>query len=461
MAKCGCSRECNCQISTGQCLTISGDGNADTPYVIEVEPDNDTIFCQGGVLVAVLNTLDSNTVDLTGDGTAANPLMADVILTPDANVPDPDGIGTGNLIKIGPTGIYVSCEDVQDCVGAAISQINVADCLFYDDPTNTIRISICAAPNGVQCRPAGDPDCPAGGLLVTPSTDANNSLVFGTDLRLFAPATAVAPGDCMTMTGTGVPGDPFVFSPQIAPELNGVECSPTGLLVFPSSDANNGLIFGSDNRLWIDRCPFLIDPAQVLAPSPGNGPCFDVIGDGCATPLTARIRISPAPCQGLECRADGLFVEMDPTPLPDVVSNTRNTPGFPGLGPFNGTGNQVVDGPNCIVINNPSPCRNMITTGTIGGFTDVGRQNGEMGAFFEVSDNPGGPFITVHRNVQAEPSPPSRATLNAAWRGSEVVIPPGGNRQICTRTTVNFVGVQTGRLFFSEKTLSLIGRWAS
>lgn len=464
MARCGCNPTCSCTINDGDCTTVAGSGSPADPYVVTLLFDGDTIDCVGGELVAHLNTIDTNTIDLEGDGTQATPLEAHVIRTPDGNVPDPDLTGFGNLIKevAGPGGgIYVSCEDVQDCVGAAIAQVLVDDCLEYVDATNTISVRICGEQNGVECAPPGDPDCPTGGLLVVPSDDLNNALVFGTDNRLFAASIGLVAGDCIVITGTGVPGDPFVISPQVAPELNGVECVPgQGLLVFPSAQANNGLVFGTDSRLWIDRCPFIVGAAQLLI---GDiGPCFELEGDGCNTPLQATLRISDDPCNGLECRGDGLFVEADQSPLPDPVSRTDNTPGFPGLGPFNGTNALlVVDGPVCINIVNPSTCRNMITTGTIGGFTDVGRINGAMQAQFEVSDNVGGPWQVVHRNGQAEPTPASRATQNAAWEGNEVVIGPGGNRTICTRTTVTFTAAQTGRLFFSERTLGLVGKWAS
>lgn len=461
MARCGCAPMCNCVITAGRCNTITGSGNPDDPYIIEVTVDNASVFCTPAGLEARLFTIDTNTVDLSGNGTQADPLTADVILTPDGSVPDPDAVGFGNLINLGPTGIYVSCEDVQDCVGAAITQLAVSDCLEYEDATNTIRVLICGEQNGVECAgPGVIPGCPDGGLSVIPSSDPSNALTFGTDGRLFAAGTAIQAGDCLIITGTGVPANPFVLTPQVAPELNGLECVPgQGLLVFPSGDANNGLTFGTDQRLWVDRCPFLIGASQILF---GNaGPCFELVGDGCNIPLQATLRISNQLCQGLECRPDGLFVESEATPLPDPVNLTTNTPGFPGLGPFNGNGAQQVEGPVCINITNPSTCRNMVTTASLRGFTDVGRQNGQMEARFEVADNAGGPFVVVHRNGQAEPQPPSRLTQNAEWTGNAITIPPGGSRQFCSITTVNFAGAQTGRLFFSERTLTLVGKWSS
>lgn len=462
MAKCGCDVKCHCTVTAGSCVTVTGTGNgAADPYIVNAVVDGQTIFCTANGLEARLNTLDTNTVDLTGDGTAANPLKADVILTPDGQVPDPNALGTGNLIKLGPTGIYVSCEDVQDCVGAAVSMVNPVDCLVYNDVTNKIDVLLCAEPNGVECAQPGDvPGCTSG-LSVIPSSDANNGLMFGTDLRLFYDAPAIQAGDCITITGTGTTADPFVITPQVAPELNGLECIPgQGLLVTPSSDANNGLVFGTDQRLYVNSCPYQIGAAQILFGN--NGPCFEFQGDGCNTPLVATLRVSTFLCNGVECRADGLYVQADNSPIPAPVRETRDTPPFPGLGPFNGTnGLLVVDGPTCITINNPSPCRSLVTTVTVNGFTDVGRQSGSMSAQFEIADNPGGPWQTIHRNGMANPQPPSRQTQNASFQGRDVTIPPGGSRQICSRVTVSFAGANTGRLFFSEKTISLVGRWAS
>lgn len=464
MARCGCTTECTCRLENGSCTTYSGTGTPADPFKIDIIVDGDTINCGPSGLEATLRTIDTNTVDLEGDGTVATPLEAHVIRTLDGNVPDPDAIGTGNLIKeiAGPGGgIYVSCEDVQDCIGTAITSILVSDCLDYDDATNTINVLICAEPNGVECAPSGDPDCPTGGLLVKPSSDTGDGLVFGTDNRLFFASPAIQAGDCLTITGTGTNADPFVIFPQVAPEPNGLECVPgQGLLVFPSSDANNGLTFGPDQRLYVDSCPFLIGASQLLF-GPASGPCFEIQGNGCTTPLRATLRISSFPCNGLECRADGLYVNVDTSATPAPVVRTDNTPGFPGLGPFNGTNALlVVDGPVCINITNPSTCRAMITTVNLTGFTDVGRQSGSMSAQFEISDNAGGPWQTVHRNAQAAPTPPSRHTLNASFQGNDVLIPPGGSRQVCVRTTVSFAGANTGRLFFSERTISLVGTWA-
>lgn len=474
MARCGCVEKCNCILENGVCtevavtITSGGCGSGTLSYAIDVTPDGQTVFCGPGGLNAVLNTIDTNTVDLSGIGTAGNPLQADVILTPNANVPDPDALGTGNLIDSLPGpggGIYVSCEDVQDCVGAAIGQINAADCLNYDDATNTIQVLICAEPNGIECVPVGDPDCPTGGLSVIPSADASNSLEFGTDDRLFAAASAIAPGDCMTFTGAGTQADPFVVSPQIAAEQNGIECVPgQGLLVAPSAQAGNGLVFGGDQRLFIDRCPFVNAGSQVLV---GNtGPCFELVGGtDCVTPMVATLRLSDDICQGLECRADGLFVEVDQTELPPIAEFSSV---FGPFGPFNGNINPdlTVFGPFCITMTNPSPCRNMVVSGRLTGFAEVGRTAGAFRTIFDVSEsgNPAGPYFNISQMGAHNPNPASRITSNATWTGNDFTIGPGASKTECFRLVVRTQDpgqpLNNARIFAGQVIFQLEGRWS-
>lgn len=472
MARCGCTPKCNCVFQEGICTKLdimsSSGGDCASPiltYAIGVRPDNDTVFCGAGGLNTVLNFLDTNTIDLNGTGSAASPLEAHVILTPDANVPDPELLGTGNLIKELPGpggGIYVSCEDVQDCIGAAID-IAAVDCLNYDDVTNTISIAICGEPNGIECIAAGgDPNCPTGGLAVFPSSDVDNSLTFGTDDRLFAPAAAIVPGDCMVFTGAGTLADPFVITPLVAPEQNGLECVPgQGLLVTPSSDPGNFLVFGGDQRLYVNRCPLAVAASQVLI---GNaGPCFELTGGAdCVTPLRGVLRISDDVCQGLECRGDGLYVQVDQTELPANVVRTFD---FGPFGPFNGANNfpgtQVV-APVCISITNPSPCRNMITSGILSGVAEIGRTQGEFRVGFDISTNgnPGGPWQTVAQVGTGAPEPANRYTGNALWSGDEFITSPGGTRSICTRVVIVTLNGNNARVFAGQTTLTIVGKWA-
>lgn len=474
MARCGCVEKCSCVFKEGVCaeveIQVTSDGGCISPtfsYGVNVQTDNQTVFCGPGGLNAVLTSQDTNTVDLSGTGTAASPLEAHVIRTPDANVPDPEALGTGNLIKELPGaggGIYVSCEDIQDCVGAAID-VNTADCLEYNDATNTIGILICAEPNGIECAPAGSPGCPTGGLLVSPSADVDNSLVFGTDGRLYAAAAAIAPGDCMVFTGAGTQADPFVMSPQIASEPNGIECVPgTGLLVTPSTDAGNRLTFGVDQRLFVNNCPIVNGGDQLLF---GNvGPCFEFQGGDCGVPIVATLRISDDVCQGIQCRPDGLYVNVNDA---DAPPNPQITVNFGAFGPFNGNipaDTVFIVPPTCITITNNSNCRFMLSNGTLSGFADTGRDAGAFRLAFDIDANGDTlpPWFAVSQFGQANPMPASRQTANAIWSGDEIGVPAGGGtRSLCVRVQFNATDpgapVVNGRVFSGQFTLSLVGRY--
>lgn len=343
MARCGCDPRCSCivQVVDGDCVdfSISGSGNgADDPYVItgEILVDGDTVVCGPNGLQASINTLDTDSVDLEGDGSAADPLTAEVILTPDntgalAGTPN----GGENLINdLGP-GLYVSCEDVQDCVGAAV-EIAAGDCLIYDDDANTISVQIAPEPNGVECT--------VNGLLVSPSADANNGLVFGTDDRLFVIATVpfeVLDTPCinLTVTGTGNIGDPQVLSavPTIDPNAcNTLICGPAGL-----------------RATRTDFTAQLIQPG----PAPGAGsPCFAIQETpGCPEQQLLTLALSDDPCQALECRADGLFVPQ--ARGESCISNGRgagSSPAVPG-GALN-AGQQLCWVSNAINICNSGCC---------------------------------------------------------------------------------------------------------
>lgn len=445
-------------------VTGGGCGESNDSFSIDVLTDEQTVFCGANGLEARLTHNDTNTIDLEGLGTAGSPLEANVILTPDANVPNPNNIpNSTNLIKEGAPGIYVSCEDVQDCVGAAID-IMTADCLNYDDATNTISIAICGEPNGIECVPVGDAACPTGGLAVFPSSDANNSLTFGTDDRLFSPAVAILPGECMTFTGTGTVADPFVIQPLVAPEQNGVECVPgQGLLVTPSADPNNGLVFGGDTRLWINRCPLSIAGSQILI---GNvGPCFEFTGgNDCVTPMLATLRFSDDVCNGAGCLADGLYVQVDQTELPAPVVLTQNLGPF---GPFNGAiPDTIVVPETCLSLTNPSPCRVMSVQASLTGFAETGRTSGHMRFIYDVSQaGPGGPYFGVSQAGQRNPTPASRIISNATWIGVKLLIGSGGTITECFRILVGNAAdpgqpIVNGRVFSGQIVFTLTPEWA-
>ncbi|PWI15953.1 hypothetical protein DI272_18635 [Streptomyces sp. Act143] len=215
MAKCCGVSPCNCRVTAGPGVTVTGNGSAANPYTISADAAEPT----------ALAVADSTTVDLglTGTGAAGDPytVTADVIVDP-----SPPAGGT-NLLQSGPDGLFVECADVRGCLSAG-------DGIDYDPATGVIAADI--------------------------SGDAGNQTTIGSDGGIYTPAaagTALEAADTttldVTVTGTGTAGDPYVVSGDVivAPEQNGVEASPSGLLVAPSADAGNRLAFGADNRLYV------------------------------------------------------------------------------------------------------------------------------------------------------------------------------------------------------------------
>ncbi|MFD3978254.1 hypothetical protein ACFWR6_06675 [Streptomyces griseus] len=127
-----------------------------------------------------LEVTDSTTVDLalSGDGSAGTPysVTAAVILDP-----APPGGGT-QLLQTGPDGLFLECEQVRGCISAG-------DGAAYDDTTGVIS--------------------------ARPSTDAGNSLSYGSDGGLLVPTA-----DQLTV-GCGLQGEGTAASPLEAFPIGG------------------------------------------------------------------------------------------------------------------------------------------------------------------------------------------------------------------------------------------------
>lgn len=136
---CGCNETCNCVIQGGDGITTSGTGTPGNPYVIDATGNAVTVA-------------DTNSVDLTKTGDV---ITADVIRDPEPT----------NLLVIGPNGLDVPCEAVQDCVGAGFDQFGG---LQYDDVNNSYFVKI--------------------------SNDAGNTTGFGADGGVFTPPAPITLG---------------------------------------------------------------------------------------------------------------------------------------------------------------------------------------------------------------------------------------------------------------------------
>lgn len=93
MARCGCAQDCLCVLVDGECTTVVGSGAVAAPYAINVEIDPDAgnqLECgDDGLLVPAgptelpITVLDTPCMDLSGDGTVADPLTATPVISPE------------------------------------------------------------------------------------------------------------------------------------------------------------------------------------------------------------------------------------------------------------------------------------------------------------------------------------------------------------------------------------------
>jgi hypothetical protein len=305
MAKCCGSSGCKCAVTAGPGVTVNGNGSPTNPYIVSATSGTPTS----------VTAADTPTVDTTvsGTGAAGDPYVVSAAVILD---PAPPG-GGSNLAKAGPDGVFVECADVRGCFSAG-------DGAAYDPATGEISARV--------------------------STDAGNTVAFGTDGGLYAAGGGGAPsvvtaGDTPTLnatvTGTGAAGDPYVVSGDVvvAPEPNGVEASPSGLLVAPSADAGNRLAFGSDGRLVVPPVP----PPEVGCGLQGDGTAatplaaFPIAG---SQPWMDDWDCDPAANSTLHCDPDSGALWTPPEHTSAAVTLQQNHP----------LGTPVIAGPTAFII---------------------------------------------------------------------------------------------------------------
>ena len=307
MARCGCAATdaCNCAVSAGSGVTVSGSGTPGNPYVVSV----DTIDCD-----QVRPCISA------GQGASYNPVSGIVAarLSP----------GVGNQIEFAPDGgLYVDtdCTTVRGC----LSEGNGID---YDPLTGTIAArpstdvgnSLSFGGDGGLFVPTGSVDCTAvrgclsegngidydpltGVIAARPSTDVGNTLQFGGDGGLFVPTPAAV--SCTTVRGCLSEGDGIDYDP-----LTGV------IAARPSTDVGNTLQFGGDGGLFVP------DPTvDVACGLNGNG--------SAGSPLAVDVVNWPFPCSvdtfggDLYCDTNGrLRTFPRPTVRAEQTSTDQNYP---------------------------------------------------------------------------------------------------------------------------------------
>jgi hypothetical protein len=143
----------------------------------------------GGSGLTAVATQDTPTVDLSGDGTPANPITAAVLSVPAGVAPIvANDTPTVNLSGDGTSGSPITAD-----------------------------VIVAPEPNGLEAAGTG--------LLVAPSADAGNALTVGSDGRLYATSSGggtatIVQGDgtTATVTGTGTASDPYVVHSIAEPD---------------------------------------------------------------------------------------------------------------------------------------------------------------------------------------------------------------------------------------------------
>jgi hypothetical protein len=88
MARCGCTEECKCVLDDGDCTTVAGNGNPGAPYRVnlEIDPavDNQAVCGEDGLYVPPpsAEVADTSCIALDGTGAPGDPITAEPIISP-------------------------------------------------------------------------------------------------------------------------------------------------------------------------------------------------------------------------------------------------------------------------------------------------------------------------------------------------------------------------------------------
>jgi hypothetical protein len=301
MASC-CRTTCSCVINAGSRVTITGNGSATSPYVINADQ-------------TMVTVTDTPSVDMTisGSGTAASPYNISSAVKLDST---PPGGGT-NLIQSNAEGLYLECAQVRTCFSAGNGAA-------YNAATGVITARLSANPG--------------------------NTTTFGSDGGIYTPTTgqvtvADTPTVDMTLTGAGTAASPYVVSSAVKLEptppgggsnliksdANGLylECAQvrtcfstgpgatydpaTGVIgARLSTAAGNGMSFGPDGGLYSTASA----GGTVVTAGDTNTVDNTVTGAGTAASpyvVTSAVKLEPTPPGGgsnlIKSDANGLYLE--------------------------------------------------------------------------------------------------------------------------------------------------------
>ena len=237
-----------------------------------------------------IEAIGSDCIDVTGDGTTADPLLVDVIVDPAA----------ANILTCGPNGLFVSMADGSETDVAAGECVTVTGTGAGLDPYVVgVQVSA-AAGNALVCNPDG--------LFISPAAfqceDLNNCSID--DL-----ADVICAG--------ASDGDVLIWNDLVGAFV----CGPTPAVAFDCANLNSCSITdladvvcvaaGLGDVLTWNGTDWTCAPVPTADPlATANTTCIVLTGDGSSgSPLTATPVIDPSASNLLACGPAGLIVEHD------------------------------------------------------------------------------------------------------------------------------------------------------
>jgi hypothetical protein len=207
-------------------------------------------------------------ITLDGTGTASDPYVIGLGLSADA----------GNNIGVGSDGgLYSPRPDGSETLVTAGTNIQVTGTGRADDPyvlsASGVVTSVTAADGTVTVTPTSGDVTIAAHL----STDADNTIVAGSDGGLYVPA--VAPigdttyllGETMVQTGSGTVEDPYVLDVQASADPgNALSIGTDGGLYVADVAAGVSSVTAADNTVTVTPTSGDVTVAAAVSPTAGN-----------------------------------------------------------------------------------------------------------------------------------------------------------------------------------------------
>lgn len=222
--------------------------------------------------------------------------------------------------------------------------------------------------------------------------------------------------------------------------------SPTVVQVIDNAE-NISAVVGPSDTITFDCVP-----VPVVSNDPS---CLAITGDTCSG-LVFDLNISPDPCNGLECRGNGLFVFVDPEDLPNIGGPVGNAAFGPANGNFNVNFGPVI----CQTATNPSACRSMRVDLAQDLSIDYGRTSGDFTVQWETSFNgPGGPFATDPGFASFAPEGVSRRREGKSKYGTVMALAPGASVTVCMQLRAIGNGAVNAQVIAATFAIDLHAKW--